>query len=61
MAKGEGHITDAGLSEDAAFPGRRSATRIDSNFGGQPPGGEGDGRKDRKTPLSPANRESDPE
>lgn len=42
-----------GVTLDAALPGRRNATRIDSNFGGQPVGGEGDGRKDRATPLAP--------
>jgi hypothetical protein len=40
-----------GVPPEAALPGRRNATRIDSNFGGQPPaGGEGNGAHDRPVP-----------
>jgi hypothetical protein len=57
-----GSIPAAALPDDAATPGARNAVRINSRLGGpDSPGGEGDGRNDREVPLSPANRESDPE
>lgn len=54
-----GHPAE-GPAENAALPGRRMATRIDSSLGASrisgPIGGEGNGHNDRQTPLSPANR-----
>lgn len=45
-----------GPSENAALPGRRNAVRVDARMGNNPPGGEGDGRRDKATPRPPRGR-----